>query len=162
MKVFIRTSDIANEKPILIASYPDESDIKDNAHGEGMIVLTVPREVIQSPTHGAAGNGMPYLAKDWRERAGTVPVAAEAKRRIEDAFPISDQLRSLHEMIDAMTKYGAQEAAWPPEIRQRKAAFDERWKYVTDVTSKANEHAPAMPRDPSNDKLWPRRPMKKV
>jgi hypothetical protein len=161
MKVFIRTTDLNSETPNLIACYPDESSVSDDAHGEGMTVLIVPREVIESPKLEING-GMPYLATNWRERSGAMPVKAEAKRRIDDAFSVSDQLTALHDMIDAITRYGADASKWPEDVRHRKVTFDERWKYVTEVTDKIREHAQAPPRDPSSDKIWPRRLAKKV
>jgi hypothetical protein len=162
MKVFIRTNDLNEETPIVVACYDDEKAVPDDAHGAGMTVLTLPRELIESPRIELNG-GMPFLAKNWRERAGTMPVEAEARRRIDDAFPVSEQLSALHDMLDAIMRHGADVSKWPEDVRHRKALFDQRWKYVSDVVSKSLEHArTAAPRDPSSDKIWPQRMAKKV
>jgi hypothetical protein len=156
MKVFIRTNDLNSETPVVIACYDDEKSVSDDAHGAGMTVLTLPRELVESPKLEVNG-GMPYLAKNWRERAGAMPVKAEAQRRINEAFSISEQLIALHDMIDAVIKYGADSSKWPEDVRHRKVLMDERWKYVSDVNNKIREHANMPPRDPASDKIWPQR-----
>jgi hypothetical protein len=161
MKVFIRTNDLDGKTPTVVACYADETEIRDDVHGEGMTVLSVPREVIESPKL-EINNGLPYLAANWRERVGSAPVKAEAKRRIDDAFSVSDQLNALHDMIDAIVRYGTDPAKWPEDARHRKVLFDERWKYVADVKAKVREHAAVLPRDPGSDKIWPHRLMKKA
>lgn len=160
MRVFIRTDELTNDKPTLIAFYPDDSSVADDAHGEGMTVLTLPREVIQN-SQGMKG-GMPHLAADWRKRAGSVPIEAEAMRRIEESFPLAEQVKSMHDVIDIITKHGADMSKWPADVRQRKAAYDEKLKYVADVMDKARANTATMPHDPGSDKIWPRRPTKKV
>ena len=164
MKVYIKTEEMAGEKPFIIAFYPDDAIVPDNAHGEGVTVVSVPMGAIKLPLPDSpdaqAGFSMPHLAPNWRELAGAAPVQAEAKRRIESAFPLSDQLSSLYDMVDAITKHGPDISRWPADVRQRKTAFDEKWKYVADVKAKAHEQGATVARDPSNDKLWPRRPIK--
>jgi hypothetical protein len=162
MKVFVRAGELAGEKPTVVACYSDESEVSDKLHGDGMTVLTVPSGVIVTEPLPGGGMSLPRLASNWRERVGSVPVAAEAQRRISDAFSVSDQLSSLHDMIDSVMKYGADETRWPQDARQRKAAFDEKWRYVVDVKNKLRELSASPPSDPSGDKIWPRRPMKKA
>lgn len=159
-KVFIRTNDLGNERPIIFASYKDDSLIPDNAHGEGMTVLTLPDGLLGAVSQEALG--MASLVKGWREKAGDIPVKSEAKRRIEQGFSTADQLNALHDLIDAMLKYGADISRWPADVQQRKLNYDEGFKYIADVMEKTRAHASAaMPRDPASDKVWPHRLTKK-
>jgi hypothetical protein len=155
MKVFIRASELMAERPLVVAHYSDETLIRDDAHGEGLIVLTLPQDVITGPSK--TSHGFSSLAAGWRERAGSMPVDAEAKRRIEETFPIADQIESMRDVIDSVLKHGADTSKWPADVKQRKAGYDEKWKYVTEVMAKRREHTTVMPRDPSSDKIWPRR-----
>jgi hypothetical protein len=156
-KIFVRTNDLGEERPILIAQYNDGYPIADNAHGDGMTVLTVPREIIGRPSKDSCG--LPSLVAGWRDKAGSMPVKAEAQRRIEEGFSTSDQLTALRDMLEAVMTHGVDANAWPPDVKARKIAFDEKWKYVTDIQNKMREHA-VMPRDPASDKVWPQRPRK--
>jgi hypothetical protein len=159
MKVFVRTDSLGTQKPTIIAVYPDDSNIPANAHGEGMTILHVPMQAIEKvpPVNSPEGGRLPVLSDNWREAAGDMPVKAEAKRRIEEAFPASDQLNSLYEMVDTVVQYGIDITKWPADARQRKVEFDKKWKYVAEVREQLKTHSAAMPRDPSSDKIWPRR-----
>ena len=157
MKVFVRAADLPGEKPMVIASYADDVDIADDAHGQDVNVLTLPAHaIVQDERLGSL-----TLAENWRERAGGLPVRVEAKRRIEEAFTISDQLNALHEVIDLVVKHGTDATQWPTEARQRKAELDERWEYIGEVRERVRAHAPSVPLDPHSDKVWPRRLTKK-
>jgi hypothetical protein len=159
MKVFIRTADLDKERPIICASYGDDTVIADDAHGEGMTVLTLPSKTLGGPSRESFG--MPSLVAGWRGHAGDMPVKAEAKRRIEQAFPVLDQLGALYDIIDTITKHGLDMSKWPADVRQRKLGYDEGFKYIADVNDKARTHAAAMPRDPASDRIWPKRLTKK-
>ena len=158
-KVFIRTDDLGNDRPIVVASYKDDIVIADDAHGAGMTVMTVPDQVLGGPSPGSLG--MASLTRGWREHAGDMPVKAEAKRRIEKAFSVSDQLNALFDMVNAITQYGADMSKWPADVRQRKNDYDAGHRYVTEVRNKAQTHIATKPRDPASDKIWPQRPAKK-
>jgi hypothetical protein len=157
MKVFVRTESLGTEKPAVIAFYPDDSNIPANAHGDGITVLNVPMQVIEIPAAGIGEFRLPSLTSNWREAAGDMPVKAEVRRRIETEFPTSEQISSLFELIDALIRHGSDISKWPTDVRQRKAEFDKKWKYVTEVQEHGKTHAAVMPRDPSSDKIWPRR-----
>jgi hypothetical protein len=160
MKVFVRTDSLAGgEKPVVIAIYPDDSDVPINAYGEGTTLLNVPMHAIERPPPDT-GVGF-VLSHNWRDTVGDVPIKAEAKHRIEEAFPISDQLNNLHEMIDAVMKYGIDISKWPAEARRSKTESDKKWNYVSEVRERAKTHVAAMPYNPSSDKIWPRRLMQK-
>ena len=100
--------------------------------------------------------GMSSLVTGWRDKAGAIPVKAEAKRRIERDFSVADQLNILHELVDAILKHGADMSKWPADVRQRKMAHDEGRKYIADVRERARTQT-IVPRDPASDKLWPQR-----
>lgn len=159
-KVFIRTSDLTHDRPIVIASYKDDAVIAADAHGEGVTVMTVPDQVVGGPSPNSLG--MASLVAGWRERAGDMPTKAEAKRRIEKSFSVSDQLNVLHDMVDAITKYGADMTKWPADVRQRKMAYEEGRKYIAQVREKVSAHGATMPRDPASDKMWPQRLTRKI
>jgi len=153
-KVFIRTNDLANERPIIVASYADNTEIADDAHGQGMTVMTLPAFLLGGPSKESLG--MSSLVTGWRDKAGAIPVKAEAKRRIERDFSVADQLNILHELVDAILKHGADMSKWPADVRQRKMAHDEGRKYIADVRERARTQT-IVPRDPASDKLWPQR-----
>jgi hypothetical protein len=156
MKVFVRRSDLNSAAPRIVASYPDNTDVMDDAYGEGITVLNLPPNVLLAD----GGLGM-VLAQDWRQHAGTLPVKTEAKRRIERVFTISDQLNALHEIIAIMMQHGSDPSQWPDQTKARSAALEELWNYIDEVRERARAHASAIPYDPSSDKVWPPRPAKK-
>jgi len=155
VKVFIRTGDLSSDTPTVIACYSDEVSIKNNAHGEGMTVLHLPAAAIEGPNE--TNRNVPRLFAKWRELAGSMPVEAEAKSRIEEAFPSFEQLDALRDLMESAMKYGWDAAKWPADAQQRKRSYDEKWKYVADVKDKAREHSAALPRDLGSDKVWPHR-----
>jgi hypothetical protein len=158
-KVFIKSDQLTHERPIIVASYADDTVIADDAHGPGLTVMTVPNSVLGGPAPESLG--MSSLIPGWREKVGSLPVKAEARRRIERSFSISDQLNVLHDMVDAITRHGADPNKWPADVRQRKQVYDEGRRYIADVREKARGHA-VMPRDPASDKAWPQRMTRKV
>jgi hypothetical protein len=157
MRVFIRSEHLGEDEPIVVGAYPDESPVKEDAHGDGVTVLTLPDGLVKSDVDKG---GLLTLIKDWRARAGTLPVKTEAKRRIGEVLTISDQLNALAELVDLITKHGADVSSWPEDAKQHKAQFDERRNYVGEVLERARA-TPVMPRDPGSDKVWPRRLAKK-
>jgi len=150
MKVFVRTGDLSTDEPVVIATYSDESHVADSAHGDGMSVLTLPPDAV------AMHDGMPHLRKDWRDRAGPMPVAAEAKRRVEREFPVDKQIDALRELIALILANGTESAKWPEGIRARMAEIDEQFRFIDEIKQRAKDH-PVAPLDPGSDKLWPRR-----
>jgi hypothetical protein len=161
MKVFVRTSNLAEEKPIVIAFYPDTSNVKDDAHGDGVTVLSLPMSALVTPDPRNKGVNLYTLSSDWRQTSGSLSVKGEAKRRIEQVFSISDQLNALHEIIDIVVKHGADASRWPGSVRDRKIELDEKWNYIGEVRERVRSHEPAMPHNPGSDKAWPRRLAKK-
>jgi hypothetical protein len=158
MKVFIRSSDLTGEKPRVIAFYPDGSDVPDNAHGDGITVLNLPMSVLVREAY----DPVPVLAEDWRARAGSLVVEAEAKRRIDEALPLSEQIGALREMISFIVQYGVNVSEWPAAATARKAELDELWNYIDEIRERARAHMPAIPPNPVSDKVWPRRLAKKT
>jgi hypothetical protein len=166
MKVFIRTDQLNEQKPQIIATYPDESSVSSSAHGEGVTILTLPTDVLarnvrrpgQQPYVRRSKFNLPTLVNDWRQRAGTIPVEAEAKRRIGDAIASNDELLKI--LNDIMT-FGADVSKWPPDAVQRKIELDEKRNYIDAVRKQMLIHSAAMPYDPSSDKIWPQRILKK-
>jgi hypothetical protein len=158
MKVFIRTSELTSDKPHVIAFYPDGSNIKNDAHGTGLTVLTVPDTVL---AQGDAADPIPKLIKDWRTRAGSVIVESEAKRRIDEALSSIDRFTTLREVIEFVVQHGSDVSKWPSEAKARKAEIDELWRYLGEIRERARAHASVIPHDPGSDKVWPRRPIKR-
>jgi hypothetical protein len=158
MKVFIRTSELSgSEPPTVIAFYDDNADIAPDAHGPGTTVLTLPGKVLdRDPEYRRP----PRLARDWRDRAGSLPVEAEANRRVEDVLPAADQAATLHELVDLIIKHGTDVSKWPTDAKNRKAEIDEAWTYVRGVRSRARSLKSAPP-DLASDKAWPTRIAKK-
>jgi hypothetical protein len=158
VKVFVRGT--TDKNPMVVAFYPDDADVSATAHGEGVTVLTLPAGVIAAPKKDG-GSGMPTLIDDWRDRAGAIPVEAEAKRRINEAFPLAEQIDALQDMLTFLMKHGANPATWPEDALARKAEIDVRWKYVGEVKERARAHGSVPVLDPGSDKIWPTRIPKK-
>lgn len=160
MKVFIRTAELERgDKPKVIAFYPDEAAVKPDAHGGGTTVLTLPNNTVIRDDRRKGGSGMYVLADNWRELAGSMPVEAEAKRRVDDVLPLTDQVDRLRETIDLIISHGVDQSKWPPEANQRKADFDARLRYVNEVRERArSQSTTAASHEISSDKFWPRRP----
>ena len=173
MKVFIKTSEVGESTPRVVATYSDDSDVADDAHGAGITVLTLPASVLrytkrpmllpgkQPFTNRSFGAQMPTLAADWRERAGAMPVEAEAKHRIAAAFPPDEQTSALIDVINAIISYGTDVSKWPSAAQQLKAELDEKRRYIAEVKMRVQSHIQTLRHDPSNDKIWPPRPLKR-
>jgi hypothetical protein len=163
MKVFIRTSDLGEKSPRLIAFYRDESAVPDDAHGEGMTVLTLPAnamiaERLYADAPPEAGEPIIMrLADDWRQRVGPTVLEAQATQRINEAFSPAEQISALRETVDLVIKHGPDASSWPTSAKQRKAEIDEKWKYIGEIKERLRALMPSMPADPTSDKAWPMR-----
>jgi len=151
MKVFVRTGDLSNPDPIVVASYSDETVVPDNAHGEGLSVLTVPSDAVST-----IEDGLPRLKRNWREQSGTMPVEAEARRRIEKDFSVADQVSALYELVTLILDRGGDVSKWPRQAIARRSELDDLFSHVAAIRERARQN-PVAPLDPSSDKLWPRR-----
>lgn len=159
MKVFVRTGDLAiGDKPRVLAFYPDSTEVKDDAHGDGVTVLTLPSNAVVRQGRGRRGGGMFVLADDWRDRAGSLPVEMEAKRRSDEVFPLAEQISSLRETVQNIFTHGSDPTQWPDDLKTRKAELDEKWRYLGEVKDRARASASAPLIDLRSDKIWPRRP----
>jgi len=158
VQVFIRSTEMSDQNPLVIACYPASRPVPVDTHGDGMSVLTLPIEAIKQPALGVEGIRLPMLADNWQSYPQSV--TAEATRRVEEAFTTSEQIASLHQTIEDIQKYGTDLSKWPLEARQAKAKTDEKWKYVDEVNARAQAHAASRPFDPSSDKVWPTPPKK--
>jgi hypothetical protein len=155
MKVFLRSEDLASgEPPTVIASYDDNASVPADAHGAGMIVVTVPANLIDYH------NRLPRLVPDWRERAGPALMAAEADRRIGEVLSPAEQQSTLYEMIQFILQHGTDISTWPADAQERKADIDNMWNYVREVRQRQQSMA-SVPANPGSDKVWPIRVAKR-
>jgi len=152
MKVFIRTSSLNEKSPQVIATYDNSSTIKSDAHGPDMTVLELP-DAIHLIGIGLA-EGAPRLPDDWRERFSEPILEAEARRRIEEALPISEQLSTLRETVELILHHGQDVSTWPKEAKDRKADIDDAWNYVRDLRARVRA-LKSLPANPVSDKNWP-------
>jgi hypothetical protein len=168
MQVFVARAELtgaADEIVIVRGSYDDNVVISTNAHGDGMIILSVlPTAILREGAAGdpaAAGQVWPQpprLVTDWRESSKTQIVGGEANRRIVDVFPDYSQRNSNSEMNSYITQYGTDSATWPAGAQSRKAEIDRCWTYVNAVRDNANAMtATTLPVDPTGDGNWPTR-----
>jgi hypothetical protein len=157
VQVFIQSTEIGATNPVVIASYPESRPVSNDTHGAGMSVYILPVEAIKQPSM-QGDDRMLTLVDNWQSM---VQVTSMATLRINEAFAVSEQIVSLHQTIEYIQQYGADLSKWPLDARQRKAEFDEKWKYVNEVTERARAHAASRPFDLSSDKVWPARPSSK-
>jgi hypothetical protein len=161
VQVFVRSTDIGATNPLVIACYPESRQVPPDTHGEGMSVYVLPVEAIQQPVVDDPNSiRAPVLVDNWQSISGLTPLMAEASRRANEAFSLPERLASLHHTIEGVMKYGTDLSKWPLDMRQRKADFDEKWKYVEQINERVRAHAASHPHDLSSDKAWPTRPQK--
>jgi hypothetical protein len=162
VQVFIRSTDVGATNPLVIACYPESRQVESDTHGPGMSVYVVPVEAIQQPVLDDPSNvaRAPMLVDNWQSISGMTPLMAEASRRVNEAFSLSERLASVHHTMEGVMKYGTDLSKWPLDMRQRKADFDEKWKYVEQINERVRAHAASNPQDLSSDKAWPARPKK--
>ena len=156
MKVFIKTSELSQHSPNVIASYPDNSDVAANAHGDGVIVVTVPQNLIQSVTDSNFQSRV-KLVEGWRERAGKTIMVAEAERRALEVFPRDQQVRAINELVFSVLRHGPDPEKWPNEAKQRYIKIDQLWKYLGALDEVVAGRVQA-PTNPLSDEHWPTRP----
>ena len=156
MKLFIRTSALADGAPVVLASYPSDSPITANAHGPDLTMLDIPNvQLVRLPNET-----FPRLPEGWREQLSTVVSEFEADKRIKDVFPPSSQMSAMHELINLIFQYGTDVLLWPEIAKSRKADLDEAWNYVRDVRARA-QAMKSLPVNFTADEHWPARIAKK-
>src|SRR5262245_55989281 len=160
IQVFIRSEELANTNPTVIASYPSTRPVDPTTHGQGMSVYVLDVEALKHPGPDTIPGAM-TLVDNWQQYISTTAVSAEATRRIQNTFSMQEQLESLHLTVVSIEQYGTDPTKWPVETRQRKAQYDEKWKYVDAVLKQAQAHRAVIPHDLSSDKSWPRPPENK-
>jgi hypothetical protein len=159
VQVFVRSSDVGAANPVVVATYPESRQVSNDTHGQGMSVYILPTEAIKQPSAGSP----PTLVDNWQSLPGVMLMATtkEAARRVEETFPTSEQIASLHQTNEDLMRYGTDLSKWPLDARQRKADSDEKWKYVNEVNERVRAHTASPPHDLSSDKAWPTRPPSK-
>jgi hypothetical protein len=151
MKVVLKSSELnSNERPTVIAFYDDNVEVSAAAHGDGMMVITVSSSMLDLSQH------VPKLAADWRTKAGKAITESEAKRRVDEVLPLTEQVSSLRETVELIVQHGADLATWPAEAKTRKAEIDNKWTYVDAVHERARAMS-VTPHNPVSDKVWPTR-----
>lgn len=162
MKIFIRTSSLAEKSPQIFAMYSADAHVAADAHGPEMTMLEVPEmrfERLPDASSATGAETFPRLPEDWRERLSQPIMQAEAERRINEVLPPSEQLASLSELVMLLMQHGYDPSAWPEDAKARKAEIEHAWNYVRDVKARARSHRTA-PFDPTGDKNWPTRIVK--
>jgi len=157
MKVFVRNSDLSQGgQPPVLAFYPDDSSIPDDAHGEGVTVLNLPESAITKEKPRSGRGVFRYvLVHNWRNVGGEQIANSEAARRIKKVLSESDQLAALWEFLGYILKYGIDVTKWPPEAFAWKKELDEKFNYIKAVKERAQVHSPNMPLQPASDAAWP-------
>jgi hypothetical protein len=116
MKIVIPASEIRSKNPHVIASYPDSSDISEEAHGKDTKLLVVPDGVLTSETN-EQGISIPRLVDNWRDRTDK-----------ERPFPLSERVAVLHEMLINVIKNGTDVSKWPAEAKNNYSKNEKLWK----------------------------------
>lgn len=155
MKVFVRTSQVNEKSPDVVATYKSDAEVPEGAHGEGMTVLELPSDmVVLSPDPLR-----PMKLKDnWRSANPEKVMDAEADRRVHEVFSVKDQLEAIYDLVSITIDYGTDEAQWPQEARDRKAAIDKGFNYVGQVRDRARQSRGGEVKiNPAGDAAWPKR-----
>lgn len=156
-QAFVSRNDLnrTGDDPIpVVAFYEASVDISSDAHGEGMTVITVPSDAIESGTPGIG----PVLAPGWRDKYRAEVAGGEASRRILEVFPDHSQRNSSAEYSNYITLHGADTSRWPQAAQLRRAEIERAWTYVNAVrTANAKLVTSTLPRDPTANGHWPAR-----
>jgi hypothetical protein len=160
MKIFVRSTDLGSAEPTIVGFYSDDSDVSETAHGLDAVMLTVPSHLIQYERLPDGSQAVPKLNQNWREQAGAKVIEHEARKRINEAFALEQQLLALHELQELIIQHGTDMSSWPTDARNRKAEFDQSWTYVREIKERMRATT-TIPPNPSSDKNWPTRLAKK-
>jgi hypothetical protein len=153
MQVIVRRADLGEQQPIVLAFFPDGTDIRNTqSYGNGITTMTVPDSaVVPAPPESPGGH---VLAANWRSFPNVV-VNAEANRRVLISFPDYMQRNANQDQLASVTKYGADSANWPQDALDRKAQADAGWNFVNAVRESSDALIGGMPLDPTDDAHWP-------
>jgi hypothetical protein len=151
MQVVVRRADLGEQQPVVLAHYPDGTNIRSTApYGDGVTTMTVPDTAIEKIEH--VGN---RLAANWRSFANVV-VNAEANRRVQISFPDYMQRNANQDLSNSITSYGADPSNnWPQDALDRKASADAGWNFINAVRQASDAMVGGMPLDPTDDAHWP-------
>ena len=116
MKVFVRSTDLANdERPLVMGFYDDASEITGDAHGPGMTMLTVaPGLLVNDKRKDGSLEPMARLSPDWRQRSANY-------------FPPSERLASLYAMLAGIIEHGADVSKWPASAKDNYDKIKQKW-----------------------------------
>jgi len=117
MQIIVRRSEIDRHDAVarVVAYYDDHVQFSLAAHGEGLTVVSLPIEAIE--TRG----GMPTLKADWRDKFKGA--------RVGEPFSLQDQVASVAEMLTLLLE-NADTTKWPERVRNRRAEFDKAWAHL--------------------------------
>jgi hypothetical protein len=151
MQVVVRRADLGEQQPVVLAHFPDATDIRSTqSYGDGVTVMTVPDTTLVKVEH--IGN---VLAANWRSFPNIV-VNAEANRRVQISFPDYMQRNANQDLVNSITSYGPDPSNnWPQDALDRKASADAGWNFINAVRQTSDAMAAGMPLDPTDDAHWP-------
>ena len=119
MKVFIRAGTMAEDHPQVIATYGDDIEIADDAHGPGVHVLyNVPQDALEhlpGNDDPSMPNPIPTLRKNWREFS-------------KKTWTRDQKLHAVFEVLTMVISYGSDKSKWPPEKRDRLLEISRHFK----------------------------------
>jgi hypothetical protein len=153
MQVIVRRADLGEQQPIVLAFFPDGTDIRSTqSYGDGVTTMTVPdNAVVPAPPESPGGY---VLAANWRSFPNVV-VNAEANRRVQLSFPDYMQRNANQDIASSITNHGADTSDWPQDALDRKASADAGWNFVNSVREVSDAMISGMPLDPTDDAHWP-------
>jgi len=152
MQFFVKRSDLSLPKVPILGSSGDFPLLDRNTYGTDVTVLTLPNNAMtyDADTHQY------YLASNWRTNAQMI-CNGEAYRRIIESFTEFMQRNATNDATQSVMLYGADPATWPQDAKDRKAAAETGWDYVTAIRQQSDALANALPVDPTADAQWPTR-----
>ena len=115
MKVFVSSGEMAKNNPRILAFYPDDSDVGNDAHGTGVQVFTVSPDSIGRDTSDPTMS-VSILVGDWRQRTERAKM-----------FSLRDRVNLTYELLRLIMKNGPDVTTWPSLDRDREIAIQRRW-----------------------------------
>lgn len=160
MQVFVKKADLTADPVPVLAVYEDSISVSRTMYGDVCTVLSLPSSAVIT-NFAPPGEPSPppfpaQLKSDWRSNAPNI-CNGEAYRRITESFSEFMQRNATGSTSDSIMKHGADQSTWPQDAKDRQAAADAGWAYITAVRATSDAMQDALPVDPTADVNWPTR-----
>jgi hypothetical protein len=158
MQVFLKNGalvDMTSNIPV-IAFYPDNTVLVGNMHANTFVMYAPDNAIIKT----GSGTDQPVviMTQNWRSDStqSAAVIDYEANRRIDIAFPTSEQTKANAITNNNIMTYGHDSTTWPSNAQSQKVTITGGFNYINDVEAAATTmKGAAPPLDPTDNSHWP-------